>query len=51
MMNRWAACSADEQGLLLDEFLTWLDAFRGAIEALDAEPSSGRPAGATADRG
>jgi hypothetical protein len=51
MMNRWAACSADEQGLLLDEFLAWLDAFRGAIEALDAEPSSGRPAGATADRG
>ena len=50
MMNRWAACSADEQGRLLDEFVAWLDAFRGEIEALDAEPSSGRPADAPADR-
>lgn len=51
MMNRWAGCSAEEQRLVLDQFVAWLDAFRGEIEALDIEPSSRRPAGATADGG
>jgi hypothetical protein len=51
MMNRWASCSAEEQRLVLDQFVAWLDAFRETMESAEAESASGPSAGAPADRG
>jgi hypothetical protein len=36
---------------VLDQFVAWLDAFREAMESVDAESPSGQPAGAPADGG
>jgi len=40
LMNRWAACTAEERGLALDRFIPWLDGFRREIETLDGEPAT-----------
>jgi hypothetical protein len=45
MMNRWAACRAEERDLALDRFIAWLDGFRREIETLDIDPAAGSSVG------
>jgi hypothetical protein len=45
MMNRWAACGAEERDLALDHFIAWLEGLRREIETLDIDPAAGSSVG------